>query len=190
MRIVAGKHRGRNIIAPDGMDIRPTSDRVRESVFNMLEHRDWGKGGLSILSGARVFDGFCGTGACGLEALSRGADHVTFTDNSNSALDLCRRNIATLKEQERSTVLRNDCLNPTRPADTCDLVFLDPPYGERLAARALSALSRAGWIADDGICIIETGANDHEDPDENFLTLEDRKYETTRIRIYRYISGT
>ena len=70
MRIVAGRHRGRNIIAPDGVDIRPTSDRVRESLFNVLEHRDWGKGGVSILSGARVLDAFCGTGACGLEALS------------------------------------------------------------------------------------------------------------------------
>ena len=90
------------------MDIRPTSDRVRESLFNVLEHRDWGKGGGSVLSGARVLDAFCGTGAYGLEALSRGAGQATFMDNSNTAIDLCHRNIAALEEHERSNVLRND----------------------------------------------------------------------------------
>jgi 16S rRNA (guanine966-N2)-methyltransferase len=97
MRIVAGRHKGRNIQAPSGTDIRPTTDRVRESVFNILEHRGWGDGGLSILSDARVLDAFCGTGACGLEALSRGARHVTFLDNSKIEIDLCRRNSAALR---------------------------------------------------------------------------------------------
>lgn len=186
MRIVAGSHRGRKIIAPEGADIRPTSDRVRESVFNMLEHREWGAGGVSPLSGARVLDAFCGTGACGLEALSRGALHATFMDNSNTALDLCRQNVSALKEQERSDILRNDCLSPTRPAAPCDLAFLDPPYRERLAVKALNALSQAGWIADRGICVLETGVDEIDDPGSRFTILEDRKYGTTRIRIARY----
>ena len=189
MRIVAGSHRGRKIIAPDGMDIRPTSDRVRESVFNMLEHRDWGDGGVSVLSGARVLDAFCGTGACGLEALSRGAEHATFLDNSNSALDLCRQNIAALKKQGSSEVLRGDCLRPVRPAGPCDLVFLDPLYREHLTVKALNALGKAGWVSEGAICVLESGLDDDEDPGASFSILEDRKYGTTRIRICRYITG-
>ena len=88
MRIVAGRHRGRPIAAPEGRDIRPTSDRVREAVFNILEHRDWGAGGISIVADARVLDGFSGTGALGLEALSRGAKHVTFMDRNRADLDI------------------------------------------------------------------------------------------------------
>lgn len=185
MRIVAGRNRGRNIVAPDGMEIRPTSDRVRESVFNMLEHRDWGKGGISVLSGARVLDAFCGTGACGLEALSRGAAYVTFVDHSNTALDICRRNIAALKEADRSDVLRNDCLKPVRPSHPYDLVFLDPPYKANLAAMALVNLSHNGWVADGAVCVVETGLDETLDLPDSFTLLEDRKYGTTRIRIFR-----
>ena len=127
MRIVAGRHRGRPISAPDGGEIRPTSDRVRESVFNILEHRGWGPGGVSPLAEARVLDAFCGTGACGLEALSRGAGHASFVDNSNAALDLCRGNIAALNEQGAAEVLRGDCLKPVRPSAPCTLRLPGPP---------------------------------------------------------------
>ncbi|MGB0629271.1 MAG: 16S rRNA (guanine(966)-N(2))-methyltransferase RsmD [Alphaproteobacteria bacterium] len=186
MRIVAGRHRGRNIIAPDGNEIRPTSDRVRESVFNILEHRDWGTGGVSVLSGARVLDAFCGTGACGLEALSRGAAHVSFLDNTNSALDLCRRNIAALKEQERTEILRSDCLKPVRPALPFDLVFMDPPYNKNLAARALQALANAGWMAAKAICVVESGLSEEIPALNDFALLEDRQYGSTRIRIFQH----
>jgi 16S rRNA (guanine966-N2)-methyltransferase len=186
MRIVAGRHKGRNIQAPSGTDIRPTTDRVRESVFNILEHRGWGDGGLSILSDARVLDAFCGTGACGLEALSRGARHVTFLDNSKTAIDLCRRNIAALKEQDRTEVLRSDCLKPVRPPQPYDLVFMDPPYDQNLAAGTLRSFANAGWIAANGICIVETGLDEKiESPDE-FEMLEDRKYGRSRVRIFRH----
>ena len=141
MRIIGGRHRGRNIVAPDGSDIRPTSDRVRESVFNILQHRKWGNGGVSVLTDTHVLDAFCGTGACGLEALSRGAAHVTFIDNSNAALDICRRNIASLGELDRTDVLRNDCLKPVRSDRPYNLVFIDPPYRQNLIAPAIRNLA-------------------------------------------------
>ena len=186
MRIVAGRHRGRNIIAPDGVDIRPTSDRVRESLFNVLEHRDWGKGGVSILSGARVLDAFCGTGACGLEALSRGAGQATFMDNNNTAIDLCRRNIAALEEHERSNVLRNNCLQPVRSPQPYDLIFLDPPYKANIAAAAMQSLSVNGWMAEGAICAVESSSDEQINPAADTTLLEDRKYGTTRVRIFQY----
>lgn len=189
MRIVAGRHRGRSIATPDNFEIRPTSDRVRESVFNILEHRDWGKGGVSPVNGARVLDAFCGTGACGLEALSRGAKHATFLDDSNTALDLCRQNIATLNEQARTDVYKTDCLKPVRPAGPYTLVFLDPPYRENLAQAALGNLARCGWIEHDAICVVETNPDETLDFEDKFIPLDDRKYGSTRIRTFRYAAS-
>ena len=186
MRIVAGKHRGRNIIAPKGMEVRPTSDRVREAVFNILEHRAIGRGGTSALVNARVLDAFCGTGACGLEALSRGAEHSTFLDISNTALDLCRRNIAALSEQVRTDVIRTDCLKSNYPTEPYDLIFMDPPYNEGMAQKALVNFGHIGWISNEAVCIIETGPDELLNIGATFILLEDRRYGRTRIRIFRY----
>ena len=186
MRIVAGKHRGRNITAPQGLDIRPTTDRVRESVFNILEHRDWGKDGMSIFADVRVLDTFCGTGACGLEALSRGAAHVTFLDKSNTALDLCRQTIRILKEEVRTDLLRADCVRPPRPAEQYSLIFMDPPYGENLAGTALENLLQSGWIEHNAICVIETGTNETLDTGHEFSLMEERTYGATRISFIKH----
>mgnify|MGYP001320873314 CR=1 FL=1 len=186
MRIVAGRHRGRKIIAPDSMEIRPTSDRVRESVFNILEHGDLGKGGVSPLTGARVLDAFCGTGAFGLEALSRGAEHSTFLDIRNTSLDLCRETIIALNEQTRTDLLRTDCLKSVCHAEPYDLVFIDPPYSANLAQPAIVNLMRSGWISDEAVCVIETGPDEALNIADAFTLLEDRKYGKTRIRISRY----
>lgn len=185
MRIVAGRHRGRPIAAPDGRDIRPTSDRVREAVFNILEHRDWGPGGVSIVANARVLDGFCGTGALGLEALSRGAGHATFMDCGHAALDLCRRNLDALGERNSADVLQGDCLKPARPSAACDLIFLDPPYRRELAAPALAALRHAGWIVPGSICVIETGAKETPEIPDGFETLDVRKYGAAKVYFLR-----
>lgn len=190
MRIVAGRHRGRLIDAPEGTDIRPTSDRVRESVFNILEHRDWGPGGLSVVSGARILDGFCGTGALGLEALSRGGAHVTFMDKSRTALDLCRRNLDTLGERSSADVLQGDCLKPVRPAVPCELILLDPPYKADLAAPALSALRDAGWLVAGAICAVETEAAGEPEFPEDFDKLDSRKYGAARVHFLRYRDST
>lgn len=186
MRIVAGRLKGRTIAAPEGRDVRPTSDRVRESLFNILEHRDWGTGGRSPVPGARVLDAFCGTGALGLEALSRGAAHSTFLDNARLALAVCRDNVRKLGETANADVLQGDALNPVRPRAPYDLVFLDPPYGQDLVPRALEALAAEGWIAPGAICIAETGAKEALVPPAGFEELDDRTYGAARIRFLRY----
>jgi len=190
MRIVAGRHRGRVINAPQGNDIRPTSDRVRESVFNILEHRDWGPGGLSVVAGARILDGFCGTGALGLEALSRGGAHATFMDKNRVALALCRQNLDALGERSAADVLQGDCLKPVRPPEACGLVLLDPPYKAGLAAPALSALRDAGWIASGAICVVETEAVGIPDFPDDFEKLDTRKYGAARVHFLRYQKST
>ena len=190
MRIVAGRHRGRVINAPQGNDIRPTSDRVRESVFNILEHRDWGPGGLSVVTGARILDGFCGTGALGLEALSRGGAHATFMDKNRLALALCRQNLDALGERSAADILQGDCLKPVRPPESCGLVLLDPPYKAGLAAPALSALRDTGWIAPGAICVVETEAGGTPDFPEDFEKLDSRKYGAARVHFLRYQKST
>jgi len=190
MRIVAGRHRGRVIHAPEGTEIRPTSDRVRESVFNILEHRDWGPGGLSVVAGALILDGFCGTGALGLEALSRGGAHATFMDRNRVALALCRQNLDALGERSAADVLQGDCLKPVRPPEACGLVLLDPPYKAGLAAPALSALRDAGWIAASAICVVETEAGAIPDFPEDFEKLDSRKYGAARVHFLRYQGST
>lgn len=185
MRIVAGRHRGRPIAAPEGRDIRPTSDRVREALFNILEHRDWGPGGVSLVTDARVLDGFSGTGALGLEALSRGAAHVTFMDNSRAALDICRRNLDALGERGSADILQGNCAKPVRPAGACTLVLLDAPYNSGLSEPALEALRAAGWIAQGGICAVETGAKEDLALLDGFDVLDVRKYGAAKIHFLR-----
>lgn len=176
VRVVAGRHKGRALTAPEGRWLRPTADRVRESVFNMLAHRE-----ELPLAGARVLDAFCGTGAFGIEALSRGAAHATFIDNDRRAIDTCRRNLKALGEDENATVLQADCLDPPRAMASCSLVFLDPPYREGLADPALAALSRSGWTSADTICVVELAARDAFDPPDGFELLDERRYGAARI---------
>jgi len=185
MRIVAGSNRGRPLQAPEGRDTRPTSDRVRESVFNILEHRGWGSGGASPIIDASVLDAFCGTGALGLEALSRGAAHATFMDNTAAAIGYCRRNVAALGETSRADILQGDCLHPVRPREACGIVFMDPPYGAGLAPAALAALA-AGWIANSALCVVETAAKESLDPPDGFTLLDERKYGAARVHFLQY----
>ncbi len=184
MRIVGGRHRGRAIAAPPGRRVRPTADRVRESVFNILAHgigRD-----APRIEGARVLDGFAGTGAMGLEALSRGAVFATFMD-----LDIapCRANVEALGEAARASLIAGDCTHPepAGPASEAhDLVFLDPPYGRELAAPALAALAGAGWLGDGAVCVVELGTDEAIDAPGGFSRLDSRKYGAARVEILRY----
>ena len=191
MRIVAGRHRGKRIWAPPGRDIRPTSDRVREAVFNILEHRDWiggGAGGGGI-GGIRVLDAFCGTGALGFEALSRGAGHAAFMDDAPDAVAACRRNADTLGEADRAEILRMSCLRPARTAQPVDLAFSDPPYFGDLAGPSLTALERAGWIARGTVCVVQTAAAEAFTVPDRCETVDDRRYGATRIRFLRLTGG-
>ena len=174
MRIVGGKFRGREIIAPPGQDIRPTADRVRESLFNILEH---GKANIR-LEGARVLDAFAGTGALGLEALSRGARCVTFMDSDTKA---CRINIEALDVGAETNLIRADCLSPPKASESCDLIFLDPPYNKGLAPPALEVLIATGWITENTICVVELAAKEPFEPPSGFAIKEERRYGTARV---------
>lgn len=152
MRIVAGAWRGRGLVAPEGRATRPTADRVRQAVFDILLHAPWG--GAAAIEGARVLDAFAGTGALGLEALSRGAAHATFIESAAPALRALRANIAACRAP--ATIIAGDALAPP-PIAPCRLLFLDPPYGEGLVPRCLAALHHVGAIAPEALVIAEIG---------------------------------
>lgn len=189
MRIVGGRHSGRPIEAPDGTALRPTADRVRESVFNILTQGGKKLGGRDWVLGARVFDGFAGTGALGLEAASRGAAHVSLMDSDRTALETCRRNIAALGEQATVSVLSGSCLAPVRTAESCSLILLDPPYNSGNAALALLALAEAGWIDDGAICVIELAAKEAFSLPDRAEILDERRYGAARVVFLRWNAG-
>ncbi|WP_207455055.1 16S rRNA (guanine(966)-N(2))-methyltransferase RsmD [Azospirillum sp. SYSU D00513] len=186
MRIVAGKHRGRRLAAPGGMDTRPTTDRTRESLFSILASSGWGPEEGSPVEDAVVVDAFCGTGALGLEALSRGAAHCSFLDIGRAALDAVRANIADLGEGERAAVLRADATKPPPPRQACTLAFLDPPYGRELAPRALAGLAGAGWLAPGAVAVVEVAKADPLPLPDGFTALDERRYGDTRLHFLRY----
>lgn len=172
MRIIAGTHRGRTLTPVGQGDmnahLRPTTDRVRETIFNILLGGRVG----AILDGATVADVFCGTGAMGLEALSRGAGFAQFIDNGRVALDLVQKNIALLNEGARSTLLKSDATTLPKLKSAADLVFLDPPYGADLGARALHQLITTHSLAPRAIIVFEDNAPAPPMPE---LTLLDQR---------------
>jgi 16S rRNA (guanine966-N2)-methyltransferase len=184
MRIIGGRHRGRALFAPAGSEIRPTSDRAREAIFNILAHGRFGGVEPPYLD-APVLDVFAGTGACGLEALSRGAASAVFIENSPAAITTLRRNIAHLGEASRCRILDADATRPPRAPSPCNLVFLDPPYRQNLAAPALAALRTAGWIAPAALCVVEIAAKEDFAAPEGFEILDERRYGAARVALLR-----
>jgi len=183
MRIVAGSHRGRRLEAPADERIRPTSDRIRESLFNILDHK------LGGFAGKRVLDGFAGTGALGLEALSRGAASALFIDKDRDALALARRNAASLGLTDKADFRLADITRPPQSAQRFDLILLDPPYGHGLAAAALGALAAAGWLAPGATAVVEADRSQPEIIPDGFATLDSRDYGRTRIVLLRFSAG-
>ncbi len=179
MRIIAGAWRGRALSAPPGDATRPTADRVRQALFDRLMHAPWA--GRGAMDGARVLDAFAGTGALGLEALSRGAAHATFLEIGGAALAALRGNVAACRAEGRCTVLAADALRPP-PGQACGLVFLDPPYGQGLVGPALAALRAAGWIAPGGLIVAEIGRDAAPPCPE---PLDDRAQGATRMVVWR-----
>lgn len=178
MRVVAGAWRGRNLVAPPGSATRPTADRVRQALFDMLMHAPWA--GPGAVRGARVLDAFAGTGALGLEALSRGAVFATFIERDRAALAALRANVAATGAV--AEVLDADALHPP-PGRACGLVFLDPPYGQDLVPRALAALRGAGWIAPDTLVVAEVARGDPSPATGGVLAT--RAHGAARIEIWR-----
>ena len=184
MRIIAGAWRGRVLRAPPGATTRPTAERVRQALFDTLLHASWAPW-TGTLDGVRVLDAFSGTGALGLEALSRGAAHATFFEQDRQVLSVLRSNIAACGGGDRADFRQGDATRPPRGTAPCGLVFLDPPYGRGLVEAARGALEAAGWLAPGCIVVVETGP---EEPlDGEFLS--DRTYGAARIRMLRLSSG-
>jgi 16S rRNA (guanine966-N2)-methyltransferase len=180
MRIVAGRHRGRRLLAPPGETVRPTSDRAREALFNILSHGHLAAEGIPF-AGAAVLDAFAGTGALGLEALSRGAAEAAFIEQDREALATLRRNIAMLGEGGRARIVSGDATRPPRALLACELVFLDPPYRSGLAAAALTALDAVGWLTPDALAVVELAAREYLVPPAGFNLVDERVYGAARF---------
>ena len=191
MRIVGGRHRGRPLQAPEGMDVRPTADRTRESLFNILEHGRFSADGISPLRGAFVLDAFAGTGALGLEALSRGAERLVVMDAAADSVACVKANARVLGELARVTLFQCDATKPppppAGPAGTpCTLVFLDPPYHSGLGPAALGALAESGWIAPGAICVLEVDKAEHGSAPEGFEITDERRYGKAKLVFLRF----
>ncbi|EBA13692.1 16S rRNA (guanine(966)-N(2))-methyltransferase RsmD [Roseobacter sp. CCS2] len=178
MRIIGGTHRGTTLASVGkgdaGAHLRPTTDRVRESLFNVLQGGRFG----DPINKARVLDLFAGTGALGLEALSRGAAHVTFVDSGRAAQKLIRENIAKLRRQGDTILLAIDA-EKLPPGDACQLVFLDPPYGQDLGGKALAMAKAAGRIAPEALIVWEESRA--QIAPLGFSSLDQRRYGDTWI---------
>jgi 16S rRNA (guanine966-N2)-methyltransferase len=184
VRIVAGKLRGRPLATPDGGTIRPTSDRVREAVFNILAH---GFDGFD-LDGVRVLDLFAGTGALGLEALSRGAAFCLFVEDDATARGLVRRNIEALGVTGTTRIYRRDAtrLGPSLPRERFGLVFADPPYGKGLGELALASAASGGWLDAGAIAVLEERAEAVVAWPGGFTQIETRQWGDTAVHFARW----
>lgn len=186
MRIVGGEFRGRALATPKSDDIRPTSDRTRESLFNILSHTY-----PEALDGTRVLDLFAGTGAVGFEALSRGARAVLFVEQSVEGRGLLHSNIETLGVIGRAKMFRRDAtsLGGVGTMEPFHLLFADPPYAKGLGERALDAAARGGWLVEGALAILEERADIQPAFVDGYELLEVRTFGDTRMHFYRYRPG-
>jgi 16S rRNA (guanine966-N2)-methyltransferase len=182
VRVVGGRLKGRNIAAPASRDIRPTADRLRESIFNILVHA-YG----NPLQDARVLDLFAGTGALGIEAVSRGAAFALFVDNGAEARALLRNNVEALALGGVTKVYRRDAtdLGPAHPVEPFSLAFLDPPYGKGLAEKSLASLRDGGWLTPGALVVVEEAKAAALAAPQGFEELERRAYDDTELVFLR-----
>ncbi len=184
MRVVGGRLRSRPIAGPKSDAVRPTSDRLREALFNILTHA-YG----DPVSGARVLDLFAGTGALGIEAVSRGAFYALFVDEGVEARALLRQNIETLGLGGVTRIFRRDAtrLGPAHPLEPFSLVFLDPPYGKGLAEKALVSAREGGWLKPEALIVVEEAREAGFVAPEGFEELERRDYDDTELVFLRSV---
>lgn len=182
MRVVGGRLKGRNIASPASTAIRPTQDRLRESLFNILVHAY-----ANPIDGARVLDLFAGTGALGIEAVSRGAKFALFVDNGAEARALLRNNVEALGLGGVTKVYRRDAthLGPAHPMEPFSLVFLDPPYSKGLAGTALTSLRDGGWLVPDALVVVEEATAAAFAAPDGYAELERRAYDDTEFVLLR-----
>jgi 16S rRNA (guanine966-N2)-methyltransferase len=182
MRVVGGRLRSRPLAGPKSDAVRPTSDRLREALFNILIHA-YG----DPVAGARVLDLFAGTGALGIEAVSRGAADALFVDEGVEARALLRQNIETLGLGGVTRIFRRDAtrLGPAHPLEPFSLVFLDPPYGKGLADKALASAREGGWLKPQALVVVEEAADAAFAAPQGFAELERRTYDDTEFVFLR-----
>lgn len=189
MRIVAGTFRGRPLVAPKGHSVRPTADRTRQAIFNVLEHAAW----APELEDARAIDLFAGVGALGLEAISRGAAFCRFLEQDETALGAIRANVASLKLEERVSVERRDATRLGRRvaggAPAFDLALLDPPYGKALGERALNSLADGDWLTEGAIVVLERGTRDPATTPPGYELLDERVWGVARVSFLARSAG-
>lgn len=185
MRIVSGGLRGRNLITPEGQGTRPTSDRARQAVFNILEHAAW----APELRGARVMDLFAGSGALGFEAISRGAAFCLFVETDEAARGAIRENIDALGLFGATRIHRRDAtdlgLRPASAGEPFDLAFMDPPYRQGLAERALAGLAEGGWLKPGALVLVERGSDEADLSAPGYEVLDTRDYGAARVSFLR-----
>jgi 16S rRNA (guanine966-N2)-methyltransferase len=183
MRVVGGRLRSRVFAAPKSSAVRPTADRLREALFNILTHAY-----ADPVTGARVLDLFAGTGALAIEAISRGAAYALFVDDGIEARALLRGNVESLGLGGVSRIFRRDAtkLGPAYPVEPFSLVFADPPYGKGLAEKALASAREGGWLVPDALVVVEEAADAGFLTPEGFLELERRRYDDTEVVFLRY----
>lgn len=183
MRITGGTFGGRTLLAPSDARVRPTSDKVRQAVFNILLHNDFGIG--FTLEGARVADLFAGTGALGIEALSQGASFCLFVDDSADSRALIRENVEMLQLTGASKIWRRDATKLGAMAAGAggpfELVFLDPPYRKGLIAPALASLRKGGWLTGGALLVAETAEDENLPSTDGFTQADERVYGDTRV---------
>lgn len=183
MRIVGGKHKGRPLAAPKSQGTRPTSDRAREAIFNVLAHGVDGPG----LDGAQILDVFAGTGALGLEALSRGGVHATFVEHNRVAARVLKDNIVALNEAANATVLERLASSIGAPKHgPVDYVFLDAPYDQGLSEPTLATLAANGWLKDETVVMVEVAAKEELPLPSGFTIAKEKKYGAARAVFLTY----
>jgi 16S rRNA (guanine966-N2)-methyltransferase len=183
MRVVGGRLRSRPLAGPKSHALRPTADRLREALFNILLHA-YG----DPVAGARVLDLFAGTGALGIESISRGAAYALFVDDGVEARALLRDNVESLGLGGVTRIFRRDAtkLGPAHPLEPFTLAFLDPPYGKGLAEKALASARDGGWLAPGALIVVEEAADAGFTALEGFEELERRQYDDTKLVFLRY----
>ncbi len=195
MRITGGKYRNKLIEAKEERTLRPTTSKVREAMFNIIKHgrfyasEDYIEDdNPSRIENRRVIDLFCGTGALGMEALSRGAAHAVFVDQNRELLALARGNIERINETANASFIRSDSTQLPPATIPCDLAFVDPPYRQNLAKPALKTLRDQGWLAHGAIVILESGKQDDPPEQTGYNLLDTRLHDKTRLSIYQFSS--
>jgi 16S rRNA (guanine966-N2)-methyltransferase len=186
LRIVSGEFRGKAILAPKGDATRPTSDRARQAIFNILEHAPWSAG----VRDRRAIDLFAGSGALGFEALSRGASFCLFVETDEAARGAIRDNVEAMSLFGRTRVHRRSAIDlgvrPGADGPAFDLAFLDPPYGKGLGEQALSRLAEGGWLADGAVVVFERGVTEPAFESPGYEVLDARDYGAARVNFLRF----